>query len=52
LAAALALAGVEASLQPLPEDEVALTDFEEKYRLSGHHLWRLTASLGNGAGSA
>ncbi len=52
LAAALALAGITASVTPVADTEETLTDFEEKYRLSGHQLWRLSATLGGGPGAA
>lgn len=44
LVAALAVAGREAILDPVPEGE-ALTPFERKYRASGHALWRVRATL-------
>jgi tRNA G46 methylase TrmB len=43
---ALALAGVcKAQLRPLVPDQAPLTDFEDKYRHSGHALWELVADL-------
>lgn len=45
MASALALTGRQAALKEhLPEGD-ALTDFEDKYRHSGHRLWELTAEL-------
>ncbi|MBA3980216.1 MAG: SAM-dependent methyltransferase [Alcanivorax sp.] len=45
--AALALAGISASLDMLSAAALGepLTDFELKYRESGHDLWQLTAEL-------
>ncbi|MCH8542985.1 MAG: SAM-dependent methyltransferase [Alcanivorax sp.] len=44
--AALAQASVPATLDALPADAIeAITDFELKYRDSGHALWRLCAHL-------
>lgn len=47
--AALAVSGIEAQVTPLhidvAEAEQAITDFEEKYALSQHSLWQLTAQL-------
>lgn len=45
MAAALALAGYPAAVDELALDEPPLTDFEDKYGLSGHRLWALTADL-------
>lgn len=44
---ALELAGITAYLTELDSSpEADMTDFETKYRRSGHKLWRLTAHLG------
>ncbi len=43
---ALALSGLCSEITPLPHDNQALTDFEEKYAASGQRLWRLTAKPG------
>ncbi|MBF1801455.1 tRNA (guanine(46)-N(7))-methyltransferase TrmB [Alloalcanivorax profundimaris] len=45
MAGALELAGRAASLSPLTVEDEAITDFEEKYRDSGHRLWELVAAL-------
>jgi tRNA (guanine-N7-)-methyltransferase len=42
-AAALALAGRDPALEPVPDGD-ALTAFERKYRASGHVLWRVRAA--------
>lgn len=43
-AAALTFAGIAATIAPVPPG-LPLSPFEKKYALSGHKLWRLTASL-------
>ena len=43
--AALAIAGVDATVAPLAVSGTPLTPFEAKYDASGHALWRLTAQL-------
>ena len=42
MAEALALAGLPASVSALVPEGEPLTDFEDKYRHSGHRLWELT----------
>ena len=42
MAAALSIAGRPAEISPIQPD-VPLTDFEEKYRDSGHALWQLSS---------
>ena len=44
MAEALAFAGLSASVSELTTDGESLTDFESKYRHSGHRLWALTAN--------
>ena len=43
--AALAINGLTATLEVLPDVCEPVTDFEEKYQASGQRLWRLTATL-------
>lgn len=43
---ALHLAGHAARIVTVQNESDALTQFEQKYRDSGHQLWRLTAQLG------
>ncbi|GAA5119086.1 tRNA (guanine(46)-N(7))-methyltransferase TrmB [Alloalcanivorax gelatiniphagus] len=45
MAGALALAGRQASVSALAGGQPPVTDFEEKYRHSGHRLWELVADL-------
>ena len=46
MAQALALTGVDRTgLEPLAPSGEPLTDFEDKYRHSGHVLWELVADL-------
>ncbi|MFP1680567.1 tRNA (guanine(46)-N(7))-methyltransferase TrmB [Alloalcanivorax sp. C16-2] len=45
MARALEVAGRAATVSPLSGDGEPITDFEEKYRHSGHRLWELVAGL-------
>lgn len=45
MAAALTLMGQTATVTKRGADEAPLTDFEDKYRHSGHALWQLVADL-------
>ena len=45
---ALHLLGCAARIATVPAEAEALTRFEQKYRQSGHTLWRLTADLSRG----
>lgn len=45
MAAALAVAGRAAALRELAGCEPSLTDFEDKYRGSGHRIWELVSVL-------
>lgn len=51
MALALKVSNIKAQVRPLLLDErealLALTDFEEKYSLSGHELWQLEIKLPN-----
>lgn len=44
---ALKMLGFRGAISPVPEDSGISSAFEQKYRASGHDLWRLVAELGH-----